>query len=667
MTRSTILLFAAVVVGTLSAERVPATAASARWILAPGIRTPASAASPAAPETHAVELDGDWVTVRSAGLSLHDLGPFQAPPAPVERLRRLEFRIPATPRPAADEPVSVRPDVLGLFLNGQPIYNPMDAASHGGRNLWRYDWTARLLSGDEPVGLGMLAGLLQDSKRHSPMLGFAFDGSPVYGPWGYDEDGVLRRMRSSYRLRPIADRTTWPDGTELTPAQVGPSLADAPLGTFVEDYEYVEGAGDLDRSNGRWAVTPDYPDGVYAYYLSVDETGGTLAFPYLIGPVYGRAVRAEELRAAFQDLSAPAPTPSELSPNWTVARSGDLRLSRSAQGRHARLSFEALDEDGNALRNLEWVHERPLHLLVVSEDLSRFDHIHPELRGGARYVVEHEFPAEGDYRLYADYTPPGGATRVESFRVSVGESSAAPVALEPESKEATTGPLRVSWSADQPLTAGRDLELSFEVRDAASGLRIPDLEPYLGAWGHFVLIREGHDGFIHAHPIEDGATAAEETAPHVHGAGAEATGPPPGRIRVAVNFSRAGRYKMWSQFQMDGEVHTAPFVLHVAASEKTAGESVEIPADAVTIQIEPSGYSPSRVELEADRAATLAFVRSEESNCGRRVVFPELEIEVEVEPGATALVEVPAHAAGELAFSCGMGMYRGALVLTANR
>lgn len=664
MTRSTILLAAAMVVGTLSAESVPTTAASARWI-----RTPASAASPAAPETHAVELDGEWVTVRSAGLSLHDLGPFQAPPAPVERLRRLEFRIPATPRPAADEPVSVRPDVLGVFLNGQPIYNYMDAASYGGRNLWRYDWTARLLSddsGDEPVGLGLLAGLLKDSKRHSPLLGFAFDGSPVYGPWGYDEDGALRRMQSSYRLRPIADRTTWPDGTELTPAQAGPSLAEAPFGTFVEDYQYVEGAGDLDRSNGRWAVTPEYPDGVYAYFLSVDETGA-LAFPYLIGPVYGRALRAEELRAAFQDLSALAPTPSELTANWTVARSGDLRLSRSAQGRDARLSFEALDQQGAALRNLEWVHERPLHLLVVSEDLSRFDHIHPELRGGARYVVEHEFPAEGDYRLYADYTPPGGATRVESFRVSVGGDSAAPVPLEPESKEATAGPLRVSWSADQSLTAGRDLVLTFKVRDAASGLRIPDLEPYLGAWGHFVLIREGHNGFIHAHPIEEGSTAAEETAPHVHGAGTEATGPPPGRIRVAVNFSEAGRCKMWSQFQIDGEVHTAPFVLNVASATKTVSEDPEIPADAVTVHIEPSGYSPSRVELEAGRAATLAFARSEESNCGRRVVIPGLNVDVAIEPGAIALVKVPAHAAGELSFSCGMGMYRGALVLTANR
>jgi len=596
---------------------------------------------------------------------LHDLGPFQAPPRPVERLRDLEFRIPAEPRPEADDPVSVRPDVLGVFLNGQPIYNYFDAASYGGRNLWRYDWIALMTMGEEPSGLGLLHGWIEDSTRHSPMLGFAFDGSPVYGPWGYGKDGQPQRMRSSYRLRAMEARTSWADGTELKAGQAGPSLEEAPLGTFVEDYEYVGGAGDLDRSNGRWAVTPEYPDGVYAYFLSTDDAGA-LAFPYLVGPVYGRAVRAEELRTAVQDFSAPAKTLFELGEERAAAQSGGLRLSSSVRGRTMRLSFEALDADGDTLRNLEWVHERPLHLLVVSEDLSRFEHIHPELLGGDQYVVEHEFAEAGEYWLYADYTLPGAATRVESFRVSVGDDFVEPVALEAESNEVTVGPLRAGWSADEPLAAGQDLELTFEVRDAASGLRIPDLEPYLGAWGHFVLIREGHGGFIHAHPIEEGSSGAEEAnTPHVHGAGAEATGPPPAKIRVAVNFSESGRYKLWAQFQLDGEVHTAAFVLNVAARTETVRETPEIPAGAVAVRIEPGGYSPSRVELEAGTAATLAFVRSAESNCGRRVVFPELDVDVAVEPGGTALVEIPAHAAGELAFSCGMGMYRGALVLTA--
>jgi len=658
MRRLTLTIAAMVVVGGLSAETRPAPASLAHWI-----RSPAGVTSEAAPEVHSVTVDGETVVVRSAGLSLHDLLPCQGPPRPVERLRNLGFRIPLEPRPAADRSVSVRPDVLGVFLNGQPIYNYFDVASDGGRNLWRQDWIARVRSGDEPVGLGLLVGLLREPMRHSPLLGFAFDGSPIYGPWGFGDGGELRRMRSSYRLRAIEDRTSWPDGTELTAGQVGPSLVEAALGTFVEDYEYVEGAGDLDRSNGRFSVTPEYPNGVYAYFLSSDEAGD-LAFPYLIGPTYGRAVSAEELRAAVMDLSVAAVTPTAAGGAFQVQRSGDLRLWSSTFGRTARLRFEALDADGRAIRNLERVHERPLHLLVVSEDMSRFDHIHPELLGGDQYVVEHVFPAVGKYRLYADYTPPGGATRVESFLVSVGGAAEEPSALEAESSSVTVGPLRVSWSADRAPASGDDSELTFEVRDAATGLRIPDLEPYLGAWGHFVLIGEGHDGFIHAHPIEQGARM-DESASHVHGAGMEASGPPPARIRVAVNFSEAGRYKLWAQFQMDGDVYTAPFVLRVEPGAETVSEVMEPPEDAVTVRIEPSGFSPSRVQLAADTAATLAFVRSTESNCGRRVVFPELGLDVGVEPGGTTLVEIPAHAAGELAFACGMGMYRGALVLTA--
>ena len=121
----------------------------------------------------------------------------------------------------------------------------------------------------------------EDSRRHSPILGYAFDGYPVYGPYGYanaDGTGGIARIRSSYRLRNITDRSS--------PSPAGPAIsATFPLGYYVEDFEYVAGLGDLDEYNGRFAVTPDYPAGTYAYYATVDDSGYS-AYPYVVGPSY---------------------------------------------------------------------------------------------------------------------------------------------------------------------------------------------------------------------------------------------------------------------------------------------------------------------------------------------------------------------------------------------
>ena len=109
---------------------------------------------------------------------------------------------------------------------------------------------------------------------HSPILGFAFDGFPIYGPYAWsnqDGTGEITRMRSSFRLR---ERD-----------QFGEQARGTPDGRFVEDFEYVDGLGDLDVNNGRFCVTPEFPKGTYAYFMTLDEVG-TPAFPYIMGPRY---------------------------------------------------------------------------------------------------------------------------------------------------------------------------------------------------------------------------------------------------------------------------------------------------------------------------------------------------------------------------------------------
>ena len=136
---------------------------------------------------------------------------------------------------------------------------------------------------------------------HSPILGWASDGNPLYGPYGYTDatssGSAIKRLKSGFRPRSIATRTTLPAWSlgqhtgvseTLTAAQHGPDVsAKFPLGRYVEDYEWVAGVGDLDQYNGRFTVTPEFPNGTYAYYATIDDSGAP-AFPYLLaGEFYG--------------------------------------------------------------------------------------------------------------------------------------------------------------------------------------------------------------------------------------------------------------------------------------------------------------------------------------------------------------------------------------------
>lgn len=125
---------------------------------------------------------------------------------------------------------------------------------------------------------------LIDSTEHSPLLGFAFDGFPVYGAYGFansDGSGGIVRIESSYQLRNITQRTHYADGTDVPD---GPDVdLTYPLGAYMEDYEYVQDLGHLNEYNVRYSVTPEYPGGTYAYYLTVDENWNS-QFPYTIGP-----------------------------------------------------------------------------------------------------------------------------------------------------------------------------------------------------------------------------------------------------------------------------------------------------------------------------------------------------------------------------------------------
>jgi hypothetical protein len=127
-----------------------------------------------------------------------------------------------------------------------------------------------------------------DSTVHSPLIGFAYDGFPVYGAYGYkntDGTGGIVRMKSSWTLRNITVRNTLYTGATVT---AGPNVSSTyPLGSFREDYQYTAPISPdyLDEHNGRFCKTPEYPNGIYCYFATVNANWNS-AYPYLVGPTY---------------------------------------------------------------------------------------------------------------------------------------------------------------------------------------------------------------------------------------------------------------------------------------------------------------------------------------------------------------------------------------------
>jgi hypothetical protein len=143
-----------------------------------------------------------------------------------------------------------------------------------------------------------------NSAEHSPLIGYAYDGFPIYGAYGYantDGTGAITRMKSGFSLRSITTRTHYADGSDVTD---GPAVsAQYPLGQYREDYEYTASsdADVLDEHNGRFCVTPEYPNGTYAYFCTVDEDWNS-AYPYAVGTSFYGNAQASDVNSVSETV-----------------------------------------------------------------------------------------------------------------------------------------------------------------------------------------------------------------------------------------------------------------------------------------------------------------------------------------------------------------------------
>jgi hypothetical protein len=196
------------------------------------------------------------------------------------------------------------------------------------------------------------------------------------------------------------------------------------------------------------------------------------------------------------------------------------------------------------INDFEVNHEKLLHLIIVSKDLSYFNHVHPEYKGGGVFEIPNVFPSGGDYRMVADFKPSNGSSMSKMAWVKVGGVKTQPVKITvDDALEKSIDGKMISLSMDPQPQAGADVTLRFSLKDESTAEPITDLEPYLGSIGHVVIFSEDAERYLHVHALEG------------QGSGPEAL--------FETEFSKSGIYKIWGQFQKDGEVFTAPFVVNV--------------------------------------------------------------------------------------------------------
>lgn len=191
---------------------------------------------------------------------------------------------------------------------------------------------------------------------------------------------------------------------------------------------------------------------------------------------------------------------------------------------------------------LDLHHEKKIHLIIVSSDLSWFTHVHPDYQASGSYDLSQTLPSGGDYFLYADYMPTGGEQQLEKFTLTAAGKPATPKVYNKAQLAAKVGGYEVKLStADGRFLSGSMQHIAGTISKGGKTMDPNTLEDYLGAKAHVVVIGLQDKDYLHVHPEVDG-----------------------GKLDLHVSFAKPGIYRCWVQFQAAGKVQVADFVLDVA-------------------------------------------------------------------------------------------------------
>ena len=201
------------------------------------------------------------------------------------------------------------------------------------------------------------------------------------------------------------------------------------------------------------------------------------------------------------------------------------------------------DSQGKEVENFDNFQEKLMHLIVVDSHLATFQHLHPQYLGKGHFRTEILLPKPGTYFLFCDYLPSGEKEQLSVLEVQAPGATAPEEVLSSEKAEMIVGDTRVAMTLlPQPVKAGENTVVLFDLSHAENLRPVNALQPYLGEKGHLVVIRKSSPltarDYIHAHATEEGGDSA---------------------IQFMTRFPTPGLYKVWCQFKLGGTIQTADF------------------------------------------------------------------------------------------------------------
>lgn len=213
---------------------------------------------------------------------------------------------------------------------------------------------------------------------------------------------------------------------------------------------------------------------------------------------------------------------------------------------------------GKQIKDFNLLHEMPFHLFVVSRDFSHFDHIHPEKQKDGTFTIETTLPKAGHYQIYCDFFPAGGLPQVIHKNLVTagytGDLVAAQAKITPNktfSKTLNGMRFELKFDPEAPV-AGKPALVKYHITDAKTGKPVTDIQPYLGAWGHTLILSEDASDYLHSHPNEMIPEEADRSKLISKS-----------DVDFDTFFPRPGNYKIWSQFQRNNKITTVSFNITV--------------------------------------------------------------------------------------------------------
>jgi hypothetical protein len=243
-------------------------------------------------------------------------------------------------------------------------------------------------------------------------------------------------------------------------------------------------------------------------------------------------------------------------------------------GQRATLKFGVFHPgSGELIKKFELVHERPYHLFVISQDMEHFEHIHPAQQPDGTWSIDVTLPKAGYYKVLSDFMPGGGSVQFIARPLVTagyaGDIVADSARLVPDtSLTKTVDDLTATLTYDPPtFIAGLYGHLNFHLTDTATGRPISDLQTYLGAFGHTLIMSEDMVDYVHSHPLDIIAEGDDDNPPQfVIPPGADLE-----KLRGGpdVTFDglvpRPGRYRAWTQFRRNDKLYTFAFTFEAIA------------------------------------------------------------------------------------------------------